>query len=85
MGRASFSPQCTPNQIHALLTITLSSFSLDLPTHRRAASPKASYLALAVPCLDVHAQGVGHWDIPMIVEGHKVEGGYQVMVHKHGD
>lgn len=48
-------------------------------------SPDASYLALTAPSLDVHSQGVGHRDAPMIVEGHKVEGGCQVMVHKQGD
>lgn len=61
-------------------------FSLNPPSTRtHTISSDASYLPLTGSSLDVHSQGVGHRDAPMIVEGHEVEGGHQVMVHKHGD
>lgn len=88
VGGASLSPVCsqyTSNEIHALRTISPSSFSLNPQMYTHAISPDASYLALTGPSLDVHPQGIGHWEAPMIVEGHKVEGGCQVVVHKHRD
>lgn len=61
-------------------------FSLNPPSTRtHPISSDASYLPLTASSLDVHSQGVGHRDAPVIVEGHEVEGGHQVMVHKHGD
>lgn len=48
-------------------------------------SPLVGYLALTGSSLDVHSQGVGYWEASVIVEGHKVEGGCQAVVHKHRD